>query len=103
MNYQSAHWKNPKKATGAAVKRETSDIVHFFLSELGFYITKIVCVVCGLLRIKLNFITLICENNDVALTLYSIIALLTPSKYHVFENVMENGAFALSEQMLHFP
>ena len=26
---------------------------------------------------------------------------LTPLKYHVFEN-MENGAFALSVQMLHF-
>ena len=29
--------------------------------------------------------------------------LLTPLKYHVFENIMENGAFALLEQMLHFP
>ena len=28
--------------------------------------------------------------------------LLTPLKYHVFENIMENGAFALKEQMLHF-
>ena len=26
---------------------------------------------------------------------------MTPSKYHIFENIMENGAFALSEQMLH--
>ena len=25
-----------------------------------------------------------------------------PLKYHVFENIMENGAFALSVQMLHF-
>ena len=24
-------------------------------------------------------------------------------KYHVFENIMENGAFALLEQILHFP
>ena len=24
-------------------------------------------------------------------------------EYHVFENIMENGAFALLEQMLHFP
>ena len=23
-------------------------------------------------------------------------------KYHIFENIMENGAFALLEQMLHF-
>ena len=33
-------------------------------------------------------------------TLYSI---LMPLKYYVFENIMENGAFALKEQMLHFP
>ena len=33
-------------------------------------------------------------------TLYSI---LTPLKFHVFENIMENGAFAPLEQMLHFP
>ena len=26
-----------------------------------------------------------------------------PLKYHVFENIMENEAFALLEQMLHFP
>ena len=26
-----------------------------------------------------------------------------PLKYHVFENIMENGAFAPNEQMLHFP
>ena len=38
-----------------------------------------------------------------ALTLHSIIALLTPLKYHVFENIMENEAFAPKEQMLHFP
>ena len=24
-------------------------------------------------------------------------------KYHVFNNIMENGAFAQKEQMLHFP
>ena len=35
-----------------------------------------------------------------SLTLYTII---TPLKYRVFENIMENGAFALLEQMLHFP
>ena len=34
------------------------------------------------------------------LTPYSII---TPLKCHEFENIMENGAFALKEQMLHFP
>ena len=38
-------------------------------------------------------------ENNYYLTLYSII---TPLKYHVFENIMENGAFALLEQMLHF-
>ena len=26
-----------------------------------------------------------------------------PLKYHVFENIMENGANAPKEQMLHFP
>ena len=26
-----------------------------------------------------------------------------PLKYHVFENIVENGAFAPLEQMLHFP
>ena len=30
-------------------------------------------------------------------------AFMTPLKYHVFENIMENGAFAPKEQMLHFP
>ena len=34
------------------------------------------------------------------LTLYSI---MKPLKYHVFENIMVNGAFAFLEQMLHFP
>ena len=34
-----------------------------------------------------------------ALTLYSIMA---PLKYHVFENIMDYGAFALMEQTLHF-
>ena len=38
-------------------------------------------------------------NND--LILYSI---MVPLKYHVhvLENIMENGVFALLEQMLHF-
>ena len=35
-----------------------------------------------------------------AFALYSII---TPLKYHVFENIMDNRAFALKEQMLHYP
>ena len=42
-------------------------------------------------------------NSIPLLTLYSIMVLLTPLKYHVFENIMENGAFAPKEQMLHFP
>ena len=33
-------------------------------------------------------------------TLYSIIM---PLKYHIFENILENGAFTPLEQMLHFP
>ena len=28
---------------------------------------------------------------------------MMPLKFHVFGNIMENGAFALLEQMLHFP
>ena len=37
--------------------------------------------------------------------IYTVIRILMPLKYHVFENIMENGAlnFALLEQMLHFP
>ena len=35
--------------------------------------------------------------------LRKILPAFTPLKYHVFENIMENGAFALLEQMLHFP
>ena len=37
------------------------------------------------------------------LTLFPIKHLLTSLKYHVFENMIENGAFALLEQLLHFP
>ena len=37
------------------------------------------------------------------LTIYFIIVPLTPLKYNVYENIMENRAFALLEQMLHFP
>ena len=29
--------------------------------------------------------------------------LLMPMKYHIFESIMENGAFALLEQLLHIP
>ena len=36
-------------------------------------------------------------------TLYSIITVFAPLKYHVFESIMENGAFAHLEQMLLFP
>ena len=38
----------------------------------------------------------LCKNYISLLTLDSIIM------PHVFENIMENGAFALLEQMLHF-
>ena len=37
------------------------------------------------------------------LTIYFIIVPLTPLKYNLYENIMENRAFALLEQMLHFP
>ena len=43
------------------------------------------------------------QKKHFPLTLSSIITPLTPLKYHVFENIMENGAFAPKEQMLHFP
>ena len=36
-------------------------------------------------------------------TIYSIITPLTPLKYHVFENIMENGAFTPKDQKLQFP
>ena len=29
--------------------------------------------------------------------------ILTPLKYYVFENILENRAFAPMEQLLHFP
>ena len=35
--------------------------------------------------------------------LLHINAFLMPLKHHVFENILENGVFALLEQMLHFP
>ena len=43
------------------------------------------------------------KNLPLFLTLYSIIRPFDALKYHVFEKNMENGAFAISEQMLHFP
>ena len=51
----------------------------------------------------LKSVSIIANNwreSHIPLTCYSII---TPLKYHVFENIMENGAFALLEQLLHFP
>ena len=38
-------------------------------------------------------------RNDMKITFYFIIR---PMKYHVFENIMENGAFGSNEQLLHF-
>ena len=37
------------------------------------------------------------------LTLYSIITPFDTFEYHVFENIMEYGAFAPKKEMLHFP
>ena len=48
-----------------------------------------------ILILRLHFMIHVVDT----LTLYSIITLLTP----VFENIMENRAFAFLEQMLHFP
>ena len=36
-------------------------------------------------------------------TIYFIRNSLTPLKYNVYENIMEIRAFALLEQLLHFP
>ena len=44
--------------------------------------------------------SLISIHTEYSLTIYSIVM---PLKFHVFENIMENGAFAPKEQMLHFP
>ena len=38
-----------------------------------------------------------------SLTLYLIIMPFDAFGIYVFENIVENGAFALLEQMLHFP
>ena len=35
------------------------------------------------------------EGNTACLTIHFIITPFDPLKYHVFENIMENGAFAL--------
>ena len=48
---------------------------------------------------RLVLATFIPSISIYVLNLYSII---TSLKYHVFENIMEKGAFALLEQMLHF-
>ena len=41
------------------------------------------------------------KNKHIYITLYMYF-IIRPLKYHVFENIMENRAFALLEQMLHF-
>ena len=45
------------------------------------------------------------RTKDFSLTRYSIITLFDAFEYHVFEfvNIIEYGAFAHLEQMLHFP
>ena len=47
-------------------------------------------------NIYLHHLSYHCKKN--ILFVYSMIK---PLKYHVFENIMENRAFALLEQMLH--
>ena len=37
-----------------------------------------------------------------SLTLYSMLTPFDTFEYQVLENILENGAFALLEQMLHF-
>ena len=43
-----------------------------------------------------SFFLFVPYQYTVSLTLYSI---LTPLKYHIFENILENKAYALLEQM----
>ena len=44
------------------------------------------------------------KTSKSSLTLYSITTpFYTFEIYHVFENIMENGTFALLEQILNFP
>ena len=75
--------------------------------------------ICNIIKYKDLICWPIYQNNNISgfayehwhiiqvsavLTLYSIIMpFFTPLKYNVFENIMENGAFAPLEQMLHFP
>ena len=42
------------------------------------------------------------EPYWIEISIFPMIVLFMPLKYHVFENLMENGAFALLEQMLLF-
>ena len=67
---------------------------------------------CSYVAIELHFLPYIWwytsqdKSNWISLSLKPILhnnALLTPFECQVFENIMENGAFALIEQMLHFP
>ena len=41
----------------------------------------------------------------IIITVYilNLFSTLTPLSYHIFDNIRGNGAFALLEQMLHFP
>ena len=55
---------------------------------------------CGLDELTIYSIIMPLKYGLDELTIYSIIM---PLKYHVFENIMEIGASALLEQMLHFP
>ena len=41
------------------------------------------------------------KKANFGLTFYSMLMLLTPLKYHNFENNMEKGAFAPKEQMFY--
>ena len=58
-----------------------------------FYLLQFCCIF-------ISFLFFLCNNDETKdffqLTLYSIIS---PFKYHVFENIMENGAFAFLEQI----
>ena len=65
------------------------------------WISKWTCYLLryGALHIKSHF------TKTVLLTLYSIVTPFDTFEisHNLFENIMENGAFALLEQMLNFP
>ena len=74
------------------------------------------CIVCLSLKISTKeglfhiwygstvyTVSQVLRNNNMNPLLHNITSFDAFEIYHVFENIMENGAFALLEQILHFP